>query len=154
VALRLDAANLLWSYRDSLNQGIIPNYHPKGVVIDNGIKPGPTPDAVFPGLVAKAAAEARLKAAEADRSNNEFREQMELNASLRRLDRAAASLIIHDFSWPPRDDATVTKLLDTFPNPPYSRVDMLAEVANKQQERLHVYGTPKEKAAGALQNAK
>jgi hypothetical protein len=153
VALRLDAAALLWSYRDSLGQWIIPNYQPKAMKgQSSGIKPATKP--VDPAAAAQADAQARLREIELTRNKWENMEQIELNDALRQLNSDASWLIIHDFTWPPEDDATVTKLLDTFPPEMFSRDQMLEKVAAMQRYRLQEYGMLKEKAAAALQKAK
>jgi hypothetical protein len=153
VALRTDAANLLWSYRASLGQWIVPNYKFKPMI-------GPTsvavsaPNPADPAAAAPADAAAKLQQATFTRNKDENMEQIRLNDSLRLLSDDASSLITREFSWPTVDDATVTKLLDTFPPRTERRDQLLANLAGMRKTHLAEYGKLKEQAAAAIQQAK
>jgi hypothetical protein len=148
VALRLDAASLLWSYGEFLRQSIIPNYQRKpegnnesGVILD-------------PVAAAQAVAQAKQLAPILTQNKCDNLEQESLTTSLRLLNRDTANLVLHDFSWPPEDDATITKLLETFPADAKTRERLLDELAARRQAFLGEYRECKEKAVAAMQHAK
>jgi hypothetical protein len=130
VALRRDAAALLWSYRDCLQQWIIPNYKDKPVIGMMSI--------VMPPGKAADEFEAKLKKLRPVSKQNEYdnMEQSELKSELYGLNQYATSFIRSEYSWPPADDATIVKLLETFPPYWFSREQLLKEVHDRQQQLL------------------
>jgi hypothetical protein len=148
VALRLDAAALLWSYRDCLRDWIIPNYKPKPVRGQMSV--------AVPNTAAEAQAAARERLLEPILVQNAYdnSEQDKLRESLRNLNHVATILIECDFSWLPEDDATVAKLLDTFPDDSKPRERLLRELDSLRRRYLGEYETLKKHAAAALQQAK
>ncbi|MDR3404827.1 MAG: hypothetical protein P4L99_20150 [Chthoniobacter sp.] len=126
VALRQDAAALLYTYADSLRAEMIPDYHLKpdrwatGAYVPTVEPPPPTPAEI---------AEKKRREAEFAVNALENATQRQLEACWERLPHSVENLASDNFSIPPEDGQTLSALLDQIPPRTYNKETILRNVA-------------------------
>jgi hypothetical protein len=122
IALRHDALNMLFAYRDSLVSRIIPNYqHKPGH--------GPMSIALDPKAMEKFVAKLKAQEPELTRNDQENAEQDALERSLHYVQIGAIEMLKHAYCWPPDDDTAVNAILDAFPPKRDSRAQVISFIA-------------------------